>query len=125
MVTADTFKDFQRSIEADLPFDGHSVFWDGESASLIEDELDSEKTAGNRYSYWNTKLYVSGDKMWSFYYIDLKDDPETIIDDESFVKYLAVIIKNDLLMGSFEDDLRILSNKIIAQYGYSFEFEYL
>ena len=49
----------------------------------------------------------------------------SIIDDESFVKYLAVIIKNDLLMGSFEDDLRILSNKIIAQYGYSFEFEYL
>lgn len=49
----------------------------------------------------------------------------SIIDDESFVKYLAVMIKSDLLMGSFEDDLRILSNKIKAQYGYSFDFDYL
>lgn len=48
-----------------------------------------------------------------------------ILDDESFVKYFATMIKNDLMMGSFEDDLRILSNKIMAQYGYSFEFEYL
>ena len=48
-----------------------------------------------------------------------------IIDDESFVKYLCVLIKSDLLMGSFEDDLRILSNKIIAQYNYKFEFNYL
>ena len=84
MVTAETFDDFQKSMEADSPFDGHSVFWNGKSASLIEDELDSEKTAGDRYSYWNTKLYVSGDKMWSFYYIDLKDDPETIIQNDSF-----------------------------------------
>ena len=45
----------------------------------------------------------------------------SIIDDESFVKYLAVMIKSDLLMGSFEDDLRILSNKIKAQYGYIFD----
>ena len=49
----------------------------------------------------------------------------SIIDDESFVKYLAVMIKSDLLMESFEDDLRILSNKIKAQYGYSFDFDYL
>lgn len=49
----------------------------------------------------------------------------SIIDDESFVKYLAVMIKSDLLMGSFEDDLRILSNKIKAQYGYNFDFDYL
>lgn len=48
-----------------------------------------------------------------------------IIDDESFVKYLCVLIKSDLLMGSFEDDLRILSNKIIAQYNYKFVFNYL
>lgn len=48
-----------------------------------------------------------------------------IIDDESFVKYLAVLIKSDLLMGSFEDDLRILSNKIQAQYNYKFVFKYL
>ncbi len=48
-----------------------------------------------------------------------------ILDDESFVKYLCVLIKSDLLMGSFEDDLRILSNKIIAQYNYKFEFIYL
>ena len=87
MITADTFNDFQRNIEADSSFDGHSVFWNGKSSSLIEDELDSEKTAGDRYSYWNTKLYVSGDKMWSFYYIDLKDDPETIIDDDSFTLF--------------------------------------
>ena len=46
-----------------------------------------------------------------------------IIDDESFVKYLAVLIKSDLLMGSFEDDLRILSNKIQAQYNYKFVFK--
>ena len=83
MVTAETFNDFQKFIEADSSFDGHSVFWNGSSASLIEDELDSEKTARDRYSYWNTKLYVSEDKMWSFYYIDLKNDPKTIIRSDS------------------------------------------
>ena len=87
MIKADTFNDFQKYMEAESPFDGYSVFWNGESASVIEDELDTEETAGDRYSYWNTNLYVSGDKMWSFYYIDLKDDPETITNDDSFTLF--------------------------------------
>lgn len=87
LVTADPFNDLQKCIETDLPYNGQSVFWNGRSASIIEDEIDTEETAGDRYSYWNTNLYISGDKMWSFYYIDLKDDPKTIIQDDSFTLF--------------------------------------
>lgn len=119
MINADSFNYFQRCIEADLPFDEHSVFWNGESASIIEDELDTKETAGDRYSYWNTKLYVSGDKMWSFYYIDLKDDPETIVQDDSFtlisdIEYIkaqkadfkeeCLILEESEYMNSFDDE---------------------
>lgn len=137
MVTAETFNDFQRCIEADLPFDEHSVFWNGKSASIIKDELDTEKTAGDRYSYWNTKLYVSGDKMWSFYYIDLKDDPETIIHDDSFTllsdteyikaqkadfKQECLFLEKSEFMRSFDDEAL---DKIASQSEFqSFRYAY-
>ena len=94
MSIAEGYEIFQKLMRENSSFDGHSVSWDGKSASLIEDELDTEEMSGSRYAYWDTNLYVSGDKMWSFYYIDLKnksnikaeDDAFTLSSDKEYIK---------------------------------------
>jgi hypothetical protein len=48
-----------------------------------------------------------------------------IITDYVLIKTLEAEIRDTLLLYSHKDDLRVLSNKIKEQWGYSFDFEYL
>lgn len=48
-----------------------------------------------------------------------------IITDYILINTLETEIRDTLLLYSHKDDLRVLSNKIKEQWGYSFDFEYL
>ena len=48
-----------------------------------------------------------------------------IITDYVLINTLEAEIRDTLLLYSHKDDLRVLSNKIKEQWGYSFDFEYL
>ena len=48
-----------------------------------------------------------------------------IITDYVLIKTLEAEIRDTLLLYSHKDDLRVLSNKIKEQWGYSFDFEYV
>ena len=48
-----------------------------------------------------------------------------IITDYVLIKTLETEIRDTLLLYSHKDDLRVLSNKIKEQWGYSFDFEYV
>ena len=48
-----------------------------------------------------------------------------IITDYVLIKTLEAEIRDTLLLYSHKDDLRVLSNKIKEQWGYSFDFEYI